>query len=90
MRWPLPVALVVAMLATVAPSIGNDLDLQRVLQVLPYFVLGVCLRPEHFSLVRRWKVRLPALPVSLCALAASYWAGRARLVRARDDPPCSR
>ncbi|MFF4250276.1 acyltransferase family protein [Streptomyces sp. NPDC001663] len=73
-RWPLPVALVLAMLATVAPSIGNDLDLQRVLQFLPYFVLGLCLRPEHFSLVRRWKVRLLAVPVSLCALAASYWA----------------
>ncbi|MEU6257888.1 acyltransferase family protein [Streptomyces sp. NPDC047043] len=73
-RWPLPVALVLAMLATVAPSIGNDLDLQRVLQFLPYFVLGLCLRPEHFSLVRRWKVRLLALPVSVCALAASYWA----------------
>ncbi|MER8004660.1 acyltransferase family protein [Streptomyces sp. NPDC094149] len=73
-RWPLPIALTVAALATLSPSIGNDLDLQRVLQFLPYFVLGLCLRPEHFRLVRRWRVRLLALPVLGCALAVSYWA----------------
>jgi fucose 4-O-acetylase-like acetyltransferase len=73
-RWPLPVSLVVAMLATVSPSIGNDLDLQRVLQFLPYFVVGLCLRPEHFRLIRRWKVRVLAVPVFAGALAAAYWA----------------
>jgi fucose 4-O-acetylase-like acetyltransferase len=73
-RWPLPVALVIAMLATVSPSIGNDLDLQRVLQFLPYFVLGLCLRPEHFRLVRRRRVRALTVPVFAGALAVSYWA----------------
>jgi fucose 4-O-acetylase-like acetyltransferase len=73
-RRPLPVALLVAMLATVSPSIGNDLDLQRVLQFLPYFVLGLCLRPEHFRLLRRWLVRALAVPVLAAALAVSYWA----------------
>ncbi|MCI3271062.1 acyltransferase family protein [Streptomyces cylindrosporus] len=72
-RWPLPLALVIAALATVSPSIGNDLDLQRVLQFLPYFVLGLCLRPEHFRLVRRWRVRLLAVPVFAAALAVAYW-----------------
>ncbi|MHC3472273.1 acyltransferase family protein [Streptomyces sp. 7R007] len=74
LRRPLPVALGIAMLATLSPSIGNDLDLQRTLQFLPYFVLGLCLRPEHFRLVRRWKVRLFAVPVFCCALAGAYWA----------------
>ncbi|MFE7860463.1 acyltransferase family protein [Streptomyces sp. NPDC057403] len=73
-RWPLPIALTVAALATLSPGIGNDLDLQRVLQFLPYFVLGLCLRPEHFRLVRRWRVRLLALPVLAGAVAVSYWA----------------
>lgn len=72
-RWPLPLALVLAMLGTLAPSIGNDLDLQRVLQFLPYFVLGLCLKAEHFWLVRRWPVRIVAVPVLACALAVSYW-----------------
>ncbi|MFF4896303.1 acyltransferase family protein [Streptomyces sp. NPDC001068] len=73
-RWPLPLALVIAALASLTPSIGSDFDLQRVLQFLPYFVLGLCLRPEHFELLRRWSVRLWAVPVVLCALAVAYWS----------------
>ncbi|WP_284437753.1 acyltransferase family protein [Streptomyces sp. TUS-ST3] len=73
-RHPVPVALVVAMLASLTPSIGDDLDLQRVLQFLPYFVLGLCLRPEHFRLVRRRAVRMVAGPVFVLALALAYWA----------------
>ncbi|MEU2335361.1 acyltransferase family protein [Streptomyces sp. NPDC006654] len=74
LRWPLPVALAVATLASVSSSIGGDLDLQRVLQFLPYFVLGLSLRPEHFGLLRRWSVRLCAVPVAAAALAVAYWS----------------
>ncbi|MFE9449367.1 acyltransferase family protein [Streptomyces sp. NPDC006739] len=73
-RWPLPLAVGVAMLAGVTPSIGDDLDLQRVLQFLPYFVLGLVMRPEHFQLVRRRWVRIAAVPVFAAALAAGWWA----------------
>ncbi|MFF0199455.1 acyltransferase family protein [Streptomyces sp. NPDC005017] len=73
-RRPLPVALGIAMLASVTPEIGDDLDLQRVLQFLPYFVLGLCLRPEHFRLVRRRSARLLAVPVSAAAFAVAWWS----------------
>ena len=73
-RHPVPLALAVAMLATLTPSIGADLVLQCVLKFLPYFVLGLCLKPEHFRLVRRRAVRLAALPVFAVALALAYWA----------------
>ncbi len=73
-RWPLALALVIAMAATTAPSIGHDLDLQRTLQFLPYFVCGLLLRPEHFRLVRRREVRILAVPVAVSALAMAYWA----------------
>ncbi|MEU1011748.1 acyltransferase family protein [Streptomyces sp. NPDC005890] len=73
-RWPLPVALGIAMLATVSPNIGDDLDLQRVLQFLPYFVLGLCMKPEHFHLVRRRWVRIVSVPVFAAALAVGWWA----------------
>ncbi|MGW0333935.1 acyltransferase family protein [Streptomyces sp. NPDC003011] len=73
-RWPLPVALGIAMLATVSPEIGNDLDLQRVLQFLPYFVLGLCLKPEHFRLVRRRAMRILSVPVFAAALVVGWWA----------------
>ncbi|MET9500753.1 acyltransferase family protein [Streptomyces sp. NPDC006622] len=73
-RHPLPVALGIAMLASAAPGITGDLDLPRVLQFLPYFVLGLCLRPEHFRMVRNWPVRIAAVPVSVLALVFSWWA----------------
>ncbi|GHE84894.1 membrane protein [Streptomyces longispororuber] len=73
-RRPVPLALCVAVLAVTSPDIGDDLDLQRVLQFLPFFVLGLFLRPEHFQLVRRREVRLLAVPVFACAVALAYWA----------------
>ncbi|GAB2924473.1 acyltransferase family protein [Streptomyces sp. NPDC059173] len=73
-RHPLPVALAIAMLASVSPDIGDDLDLQRVLQFLPFFVLGLLLKPEHFQLVRRREVRLLSLPLFAGALLFAYWA----------------
>ncbi|WEH33381.1 acyltransferase family protein [Streptomyces sp. AM 4-1-1] len=74
LRYPLPVALVIALLASVTPDIGDDLNLQRVLQFLPFFVLGLTLRPEHFRLVRGRAVRLWSLPVLAAALVLAYWA----------------
>ncbi|MCX4454075.1 acyltransferase family protein [Streptomyces sp. NBC_01340] len=73
-RWPLPLAIAVAMLATTSPSIGDDLDLQRTLQFLPFFVLGLCMKPEHFQLVRRREVRILSVPVFAAALVVSWWA----------------
>ncbi|MFF0361210.1 acyltransferase family protein [Streptomyces fungicidicus] len=73
-RHPLPLALGIAMLASVSPSIGDDLDLQRVLQFLPYFVLGLCMKPEHFHMVRRRSVRILAVPVFAAALVFGWWA----------------
>ncbi|MEW1722123.1 acyltransferase family protein [Streptomyces sp. NPDC093109] len=73
-RWPLPLALAISVLAVVSPDIGDDLDLQRVLQFLPFFVLGLLLKPEHFRLVRRREVRLAAVPVFAAAVVFAYWA----------------
>ncbi|MFF1358336.1 acyltransferase family protein [Streptomyces sp. NPDC058297] len=73
-HWPVPLALAVAVLASVSPDIGDDLDLQRVLQFLPFFVLGLVLKPEHFQLVRRREARILAVPVFAAALLFAYWA----------------
>jgi fucose 4-O-acetylase-like acetyltransferase len=72
-RWPLPLALAVAALATFAP-LADDLALQRTLQFLPYFVLGLCLKPEHFQLIRHRMARIVAVPVFAGALTVAYWA----------------
>ncbi|MFE5815547.1 acyltransferase family protein [Streptomyces sp. NPDC056479] len=73
-RWPLPIALGLAMAGTVTPEIGDDLDLQRVLQFLPYFVLGLIMKPEHFHMVRTRAVRIVSVPVFAVALAFGWWA----------------
>ncbi|MEU7135204.1 acyltransferase family protein [Streptomyces sp. NPDC046261] len=72
-RWPVPVAFALAVLAAFSPEIGSDFDLQRVLQFLPYFVIGLRLRREHFELVRRRWVRIAAVPVFAGTVAALYW-----------------
>ncbi|MFJ9324817.1 acyltransferase family protein [Streptomyces sp. NPDC101230] len=73
LRHPLPVALAIAMLASISPDIGDDLDLQRVFQFLPFFVLGLLMKPEHFQLIRRREVRLLSLPLFAGALLFAYW-----------------
>ncbi|MFB7087272.1 acyltransferase family protein [Streptomyces sp. NPDC056296] len=73
-RWPLPIALGIAALASVTPTVGNDLNMQRVLQFLPCFVLGLVLRPEHFQLVRRRSVRIVSVPVVAAAVAVAWWS----------------
>ncbi|MFD7297662.1 acyltransferase family protein [Streptomyces sp. NPDC059897] len=73
-RWPIPLSIAIAVLASVSPDIGDDLDLQRVLQFLPFFVLGLFLKPEHFQLVRRREVRILSVPIGLCAFLLAYWA----------------
>ncbi|MFE4449701.1 acyltransferase family protein [Streptomyces sp. NPDC056796] len=74
LRHPMPVALTIAVLASVTPEIGDDLDLQRVCQLLPFFVLGLLMKPEHFQLIRRREVRMAAVPVAVGALLFAYWA----------------
>ncbi|MFC9744634.1 acyltransferase family protein [Streptomyces niveus] len=73
-RWPVPLALAVAALASMSTGVGDDLQLMRVLQFLPFFVLGLRLRPEHFAYLRRAWVRVAALPVLLVALLVAYWS----------------
>ncbi|RAJ63361.1 fucose 4-O-acetylase-like acetyltransferase [Streptomyces sp. Amel2xB2] len=71
-RWPLPVSVAVAVAASVTPTMSDDLGLMRVAQFLPFFVLGLQLRPEHFALVRHRAVRILAVPVTAGALVVSY------------------
>ncbi|MEV0223045.1 acyltransferase family protein [Streptomyces sp. NPDC050704] len=73
-RWPVPLALAIAVLASVSPDIGDDLDLQRVLQFLPFFVVGLFMKPEHFQLMRRREMRILSVPAFAIAVLVAYWA----------------
>ncbi|MFI9718260.1 acyltransferase family protein [Streptomyces sp. NPDC052396] len=72
-RWPVAVSFAIAVVAACTRDVGSDFDLMRVLQFLPFFVIGLRLRPEHFALVRRGWVRIAAVPVFAAAVGAAYW-----------------
>ncbi|MER5306417.1 acyltransferase family protein [Streptomyces sp. NPDC002773] len=72
-RWPVTTSLVIAGLASVTPAIGAALDLTRVLQLLPFFVIGLSMKPEHFALLRRRPVRIASAVVLVAAVPFFYW-----------------
>ncbi|MEU8689543.1 acyltransferase family protein [Streptomyces sp. NPDC048665] len=72
-RRPVPVALGIAVVGSVSVGTGGALDLGRVLQFLPFFVLGLKLEPEHFAALRRRWVRIASVPVAAAALAVGWW-----------------
>ncbi|MFD7164733.1 acyltransferase family protein [Streptomyces violascens] len=61
-------------LATGAFSLGAQLSITRVLQFLPFFVIGLTLQPSHLAWLRetRW-VKGAAIIVFAVAGAAAYW-----------------
>lgn len=72
LRHPLPVAVLVAAATGVVDAFPAELAFGRTLGFLPFFVLGLVLRPEHFALLHRRAVRRCA-PAVLAGVAATLW-----------------
>ncbi|MDQ0985750.1 acyltransferase family protein [Streptomyces sp. V2I9] len=72
-RFPVLLSLAVAALATVSPAADGALQIQRVLQFLPFYVLGMRLRPEHFAFLRSTRVRIVSVPVFVFGMLLAYW-----------------
>ncbi|MEV8630814.1 acyltransferase family protein [Streptosporangium sp. NPDC051023] len=68
LRWPLVVAVGLSLLSGTS-RLPDELSMNRTLGLLPFYVLGLMLRPEHFELLKRPKVRI-AGAVTLVAGAA--------------------
>jgi fucose 4-O-acetylase-like acetyltransferase len=75
LRWPIAVAVVLSLLDGTA-RLGNFLAVNRVLGFLPFFVLGLFLRPAHFSLLTRPLARVLGVVVLLGGLAVAFLADR--------------
>ncbi|MEU6767740.1 acyltransferase family protein [Streptomyces sp. NPDC046853] len=70
-RWPVPIAVLLSLAAGLT-TMGYDLALPRVLMFLPWFVLGLRLRPEHFAVLRTRTARRCGVAALICAGVAAY------------------
>ncbi|WP_242889306.1 acyltransferase family protein [Actinomadura litoris] len=70
-RWPLAVALTFALLSYMS-DLGGTFDIHRVLGLLPFYVLGLNLKPEHFELLKRPIARPIGFAVLALGLGGSY------------------
>ncbi|RFS86064.1 acyltransferase [Actinomadura spongiicola] len=66
-RFPLAGAVLVALLAFMS-DLGGTLDIYRILGLMPFYVLGLTLRPEMLEIVRRPAARV----VGAVALTAGF------------------
>ncbi|GAA5008541.1 acyltransferase family protein [Kitasatospora paranensis] len=79
LRHPLPVALLVAAGSGAVHALPEELALSRTLAFLPWFVLGLVLRPAHFDVLHRTQVRRWA-PVAAAGVFAAVWLAAPRLL----------
>jgi fucose 4-O-acetylase-like acetyltransferase len=56
-RWPVGAALVISLLAGMT-NLPGDLEMNRTFGLLPFYVLGLMLKPEHFEMLKRTRTRV--------------------------------
>jgi fucose 4-O-acetylase-like acetyltransferase len=74
LRWPVAVAVVISLLSGLETV--PALQMNRVLGFVPFYVLGVFLKPSHFDLLKRPLARALAVMVLLGGLALAFIVDR--------------
>ncbi|MBO2448461.1 acyltransferase family protein [Actinomadura barringtoniae] len=72
-RWPVAVALGFSLLSYMS-DLGPTFDLHRVIGLLPFYVLGLMLKPEHFEVLKQPAARYVGIVVLLCGAAVAFMA----------------
>jgi len=70
-RWPLAVALVFSLLSYMS-DLGNTFNIHRVIGLLPFYVLGLMLKPEHFEYLKRPAARVLGALTLVGGLGTAY------------------
>ncbi|MDP4506700.1 acyltransferase family protein [Nonomuraea turcica] len=79
MKYPIPVAIAIYLFAGFS-QISGDFSMDRFFGLLPFFVIGLVLQPEHFELLnRRWIKIVSGFTVIGAAAVAIYIAPQAPL-----------
>lgn len=71
-RWSLPLSVVIALISYTGP-LSSQLDMHRVFGLAPFYVLGLCLRKEHFEYLRRQWVRVAGAVTLLVTFLAMFY-----------------
>ncbi|MFG2089240.1 MULTISPECIES: acyltransferase family protein [unclassified Spirillospora] len=72
-RWPLALAVAFSLLSYMS-DLGGAFNIHRVLGLLPLFVLGLSLKPEHFEILKRPIARPIGAAVLAGGLAVAFFA----------------
>jgi fucose 4-O-acetylase-like acetyltransferase len=77
-RWPVAVAVVISLLSGM-DQLSSTLEMNRVFGLVPFYVVGLFLKPEHFEVLKkRWAAVLGALTLIL-AFAFTYLVADRRM-----------
>ncbi|MEU8797116.1 acyltransferase family protein [Spirillospora sp. NPDC048819] len=72
-RWPVAGALLIALLSYMS-DLGSTFHIHRVLGLLPFYVIGLKLKPEHFEILKKPVARPIGALVLAVALGCGYLA----------------
>ncbi|MFI7417449.1 acyltransferase family protein [Nonomuraea sp. NPDC049684] len=70
MKHPVPVAIVIYMFAGFS-QITGDFSMDRFFGLLPFFVIGLVMQPEHFEMLNKLWVKIASGVTLLCAAAVA-------------------
>ncbi|GAA4590035.1 acyltransferase family protein [Planotetraspora phitsanulokensis] len=71
LRWPLVVAVGLSLLSGTS-ALPDELSMNRTLGLLPFYVLGLMLKPEHFDILRQRWARIAGAAVLVVGLAVAF------------------
>src|SRR5699024_306579 len=57
LRYPLVFAIAISIIAPLDPGLDKTLSIGRILSFLPFFVLGLVVRPEHLEKLKNFRYR---------------------------------
>ncbi|MEV0617102.1 acyltransferase family protein [Nonomuraea sp. NPDC050404] len=72
MKYPVPVAIAIYLFAGFS-QISGDFSMDRFFGLLPFFVIGLVLQPEHFEMLNRRWVKIVSVFVVLAAAAVAIF-----------------